>query len=871
MKVPVSWLREYVNIDVPVEVLAERLTAAGIEVEHLEYIGVPQQQIGASPTHQPFAGEIRWPVSNHLVWDREKLLLGAIREVKAHPNADRLVLAMVDYGAGELEQCVTGAPNLFEYKDKGVLPQPLWTAFAKEGAEVWDGHSDEPKRMILKEKALRGIPNRSMVCSEKELGMSDSHEGIIVMHDQPRGTDGTPFVPGTPLQDVLGDVILDIELTPNLARCFSIFGVAREVAALLDVPLRPPSYDVVMEGAAIDNDVSIEIREPPLNPRFTFALLRDTTIQPSPEWMQHRLRLVGQRPINNVVDVTNYITFEIGQPLHAYDYDKLRARVGGKAPHIITRLPEGGETLETLDGVKRTLDPHNILVCDEAGVLGLGGIMGGADTEIDDNTKNVLLEAAAWNFINVRRSMGSQKLHTEAGARFSRGVHPSQALLGVKRGIELMRQTGGGAVAQGIIDEYPSPAEIVTVDLPLREIHRILGMDFTVDQAASLLTRGGFGVKIEGDTLHITVPDNRMDIGTGIIGQADVIEEIARIYGYGAIPTTIISDAMPPQYPNLSFENEEKARDVLVALGLQEIISYRLTTPEREAQLTPAGLSSSLPLADYVELANPIAPDKTVLRHSLLTSLLEAARNNARYAERQQLFEIGTIYLAHADQELPDEPRRLGILITGRRDAGDWIGETKVENADFFDLKGVVEGLLDGLHIYGASYRPAEHASFHPGRSALLTISKNGGSAVEIGVFGELHPQVAQAFDLTETPILAAEFDLDALLQFVNPLYSVTPIPVTPPVLQDIALVVNENTPAAEVERVITRAGGSLLKGVRLFDVYRGDPIPAGQKSLAYSLTYQTDERTLTDKEVARVHEKIVKSAERELGAKLRA
>ncbi|HLU11779.1 MAG TPA: phenylalanine--tRNA ligase subunit beta, partial [Oceanobacillus sp.] len=603
-----------------------------------------------------------------------------------------------------------------------------------------------------------------------------------------------------------------------------------------------------------------------LNPRFTLALLRNTTVQPSPEWMQWRLKLVGQRPINNIVDVTNYVTFEIGQPLHAYDYDKLRARAGGKAPKIITRLPKLGETLETLDGVTRTLYDHNILVCDEAGVLGLGGVMGGADTEIDDNTKNVLLEAAAWNFINVRRTMGSQKLHTEAAARFSRGVHPSQALLGVKRGIELMRQTGGGQVAQGILDEYPLPAEVVTVELPVREIRRILGMDFTAEQAAQLLVRGGFTVQIEGDTLHVGVPDDRMDIGTGIIGQADLIEEIARIYGYGAIPNTIIADVIPPQFPNTAFEHEERARDVLVALGLREIISYRLTTPEREAQLTPPGLPSSLPQGGYVELANPIAPDKTVMRHSLLTSLLEAGRNNARYAERQQLFEIGSIYLDREDQELPDEPRRLGILITGKRDFGGWMGGNESENADFFDLKGVVEGLLHGLHITGATYTRAQHSSFHPGRSALLSV--NG---TEIGVFGELHPLVAQAFDLTDAPVLAAEFDLDALLQHVDPLYSVTPLPVTPPVLQDIALVVNEQTPAAEVERVIVKAGGDLLKGVRLFDVYQGDPIPAGHKSLAYSLTYQTDERTLTDKEVARVHAKIVKAAERELGAKLRA
>jgi phenylalanyl-tRNA synthetase beta chain len=856
MKVPVSWLREYVDIDVPVEVLAERLTAAGLEVSHIEYIGLPQT----------FVEGVRWPVSEHLVWDRDKLLLGAIREVKAHPNADRLVLAMVDYGGGELEQCVTGAPNLFEYKDKGTLSQPLWTAFAKEGAEVWDGHSDEPRRMILKEKALRGIPNRSMVCSEKELGISDSHEGIILLHDQPRSTDGTPYPPGTPIQDVLGDIVLEVELTPNLARCFSIYGVAREVAALLDVPIRPPSFDVLMEGAGIQGEVSLDIREPSLNPRFTLALLRDTKVQPSPEWMQWRLRLVGQRPINNIVDVTNYVTFEIGQPLHAYDYDKLRARANGSAPKIITRLPEPGETLETLDGVKRVLDPHNILVCDEAGVLGLGGIMGGADTEIDDNTTNVLLEAAAWNFINVRRSMGSQKLHTEAGARFSRGVHPSQALLGVRRGIELMRQTGGGQVADGILDEYPEPAEDVVVELPVGEIRRILGMDFAAEQASSLLVRGGFGVQLEDDVLRVFVPDYRMDIGMGVIGQADIIEEIARIYGYGAIPDTIIRDEIPPSYPNDAYDYEEQARDVLVALGLQEVISYRLTTPEREAQVTPPGLPSSLPLAGYVELANPIAPDKTVMRHSLLTSLLEVARSNARHAERQQVFEIGSIYLDRADQELPDEPRRLGILMTGKREAGEWIGEEGGDNVDFYDLKGVVEGLLHGLHIHGATYRRAEHSSFHPGRSALLSV--NG---TEIGTFGEIHPLVAAAFELTEAPVLAAEFDLEALLEFVEPLYTVRALPQTPPVLQDIALVVPDSTPAADVERVIVRAGGDLLKGARLFDVYRGDPIPAGQKSLAYSLTYQTDERTLTDKEVARVHEKIVKAAERELGAKLRA
>ncbi len=849
MLVPISWLKDFIDIDIPAEALAETLTLAGLEVAHITYLGVPQVQVEG----------ITWPTSDHLVWDREKLLWAQVKEVKPHPDADRLVLAMVDYGGAELEQCVTGAPNLFEYRGKGPIEETLFTAFAAEGAEVWDGHSDEPKRMILKEKKLRGIPNRSMVCSDKELGIADDHDGIILMHSD------MGHKPGTPLQDVLGDVILEIEYTPNLARAMSMLGVAREVAALLDKPLREPSYVVTASGAAIDGQVAVEIREPALNPRFTAALLKGVTIQPSPDWLQKRLTLIGQRPINNIVDVTNYVMFEIGQPLHAFDYDKLVARAGGQPPTIITRLPDAGETLKTLDGVERKLDDHNILVADTAGGLSLGGIMGGEDSEISDATTNVLLEAAAWNFINIRRTMGSQKLHTEAAARFSRGVHPSQALLGLKRGIEMMREVGGGEIAQGVIDQYPQPAPVIEIELPASQIKRILGIEIAPGHAAELLTRLQMQVTLEGDTLRVTVPDHRLDIGTGIVGQADLIEEIARIYGYNNIPSTIIADVLPPQQPNESLQNEERTRDLLAALGLRENISYRFTTPEHEALLVPPGAQSSLPDAGYVTMQNPISADKTVLRHTLLTNLLDNARANARYTRRQATFEIGAVYLLREGETLPDEPRHLGILMTGPRHPAAWSDKTPSENLNFFDIKGLIEGLLNSLHITGAEYERAEHASFHPGRSAVLKFRKQ-----RIGVFGELHPSVAAAFGLTDAPVLMAELDLDALLKRIRPLYDVQPLPVTPPVLQDIALIVKEETAAAQVERVIQRAGGDLLKDIRLFDVYQGEPIPAGHKSLAYSLTYQTDERTLTDKEVAKVHEKIVKAVERELEARLR-
>ncbi len=850
MRVPLSWLKDFVDLEgiVPEE-LAERLTTAGFEVGKLEYIGVPQNHVEG----------IRVPPSNHLVWDREKLLLGAIREVKQHPNADKLVLAMVDYGAAELKQCVTGAPNLYEYVGQGQQDPPLWTAFAMEGAEVWDGHSDEPKRMVLKGKELRGIYNDSMVCSEKELGMAEDHEGVILMDHDPS------YVAGTPLQDVLGDVVLDIELTPNLGHGFSMLGVAREVAALYNIELKEPSYEMVAEGDPIAGQAAIEIKVPELNPRFTLTLLKDTRVQPSPFWMRHRLKLVGQRPINNIVDVTNYITFEIGQPLHAFDYDKLVERAGGKAPTIITRLPMKGETLETLDEVKRKLGENQILVTDTKGVLSFGGLIGGAETEISEETTNVLLEAANWNFINIRKTAQAQKIFTEAGTRFSRNIHPSRTILGATRGIELMRQTGGGIIAQGVIDDYALKPEPVIVELPIGEVQRLLGIEISIQQVADVLSRLQFDVEIAGDVLHATVPDYRTDISTGVVGRADLVEEIARMVGYDKIPATIMADEMPEQRINFALEAEEETRDLLVALGLTENISYRFTTPEAEEQLIPEGAESSLPVAQYVTLANPISSDKTVLRHTLLRNMLENTARNARFTPRQQTFEIGSVYLKNG-AGLPDEQRRLAIVMTGPRRETDWTQEESAQLVDYFDIKGVVEALLDGLHIEDFTIERSQHSTFHPGRSAALIVAGE-----YVGDFGELHPRVAQTLDLTHHPVMIAELDLEKILAHVQALYNVKPILTAPPVLEDIALVVPEELPAAQVEAVIRKAGGKLLREITLFDVYRGDSIDKGHKSLAYALTYQAEDRTLSDKEIKKIRKSIVTLTKKELGAKLRS
>jgi len=873
MRVPLSWLKEYVDITLPIEELAHRLTLAGLEVESIEYIGIP-----AGPGVQ----------SDHLVWDRDKLVIGHILEVKQHPNADRLVLAVVDSGLAAPETCVTGAPNLFPYKDQGPLPRPLVAPYAREGAEVIDGHKEDGSRMILKPRALRGIENRTMVCSEKELGLSEEHEGILLLQSD--------AAPGTPLQDVLGDAILDISLTPNLARCFSIVGIAREVAALTGQKVRYPSLQVQAPGPAIQGQAAIEIREPALNPRFTLALIKGVTIAPSPAWLQRRLRMVGMRPINNIVDITNYVMLELGEPLHAFDYDVLVRRAGSKPPTIITRLPEPGERLTTLDEVDRELDPFTILVADTAGALSLGGIMGGLESEVYDaagpdalperphSTVNVLLEAASWNFINIRQTLSAQRergkeISSEAAMRFSRGVHPAQALAGLRRAIELMRQVAGGEIAAGVVDEYPAPAPVVTVDLPLSEVERVLGLTIELAEVADILTRLEFGVeRLESDALRATVPDYRLDIGfvndprdediRDVIAQADLLEEIARIYGYDRIPDTMLIDELPPQRNNDLLAGHELVRNLLVDAGLQEVITYRLTTPEREALLTPPGARSDWPDLSYVTLANPISRDKVAMRHTLLAGMLDVAAANARWGSRQALFEVGRVYLPVAGELLPDEPYHLGLVLLGERGLPSWSDprEARQPLMDYFDLKGALETLIEGLHVSGAGFEAGTHATFFPGRTAALKL--NGRLA---GYLGELHPLVRAAYDLPEVPVLVAELDLDALLAGMDTAFKVRPLSGYPAVYQDIAVVVDESTPASAIEATVWSAGGDLLREVRLFDVFRGQQIGEGKKSLAYALAFQSHEQTLRDKDADKLRSKIISALERQHGAKLRA
>jgi phenylalanyl-tRNA synthetase beta chain len=851
MKVPLSWIKDFVDIDLSVEALAHRLTMAGLEVEEIRYVGLPVPEgkpEGRSGGHSRLETKV-----SGLAWDPQKIVVGAVREVMPHPNADRLVLCRLDDGQQE-HIVLTGAPNLFPYLEQDELEPPLKVAYAREGACLFDGHQPGQVLTTLKRAKIRGVESYSMICSEKELGISEEHEGVIILDED------APV--GVPLVDYMGDAVFDIALTPNIARDANVLGVAREVSALTGQPLRHPSYAIEARGDSIEGQAAIEIKEPELNPRFVLGLIKDVQIKDSPYWVQRRLRLAGMRPINNIVDSTNYAMFEIGEPLHAFDYDVLVERAGGQAPTIITRTAQPGERLTTLDDVERELDPFTVLVTDTAGPLSIAGVMGGEESEVGPGTRNVLLEGAAWNFINIRRTIASQHMNSEAAYRFSRGVHPAMAQRGVRRGLELMRRWSGGVVSKGLVDNYPLPPDDPTVVVSPHDVKRWLGIQLSIEQIADILRRLEFEVEVEDQAVRATTPDHRLDVGRGVIGVADLLEEIARIYGYDHIPETRMADALPPQRGSLSLEREERLRDILVGLGLQEVVTYRMTSPEREARLLPAeSVAEGQP---YVKLVNPLTNDRNVLRQSLLSSLLEVVERNARVRERMALFEIGPVFVAQ-DGELPDELQRVAIVLSGPRQLPTWDG-ADTSPMNFFDLKGLLQAAFEGLRLEAVRYEPVEHPSYHPGKSARMFLGERF-----LGVLGELNPLVSENYELPEAPVLAAELDLDAILQAIRERYPVEPVPAYPPALEDLAVIVDESVPAGRVAQVIRAAGGETVRDVQLFDVYRGEQISAGKKSLAYSLTYQLLDRTLTEKEVFTIRQRIIQRLEKELDARLRS
>ncbi len=845
MRVPISWLKDYVDVPLSAKDLAERLTLAGLEVEHIDYFGLAGAEV---------------------VWDADKIFVAQVLRVERHPNADRLLLVTLEFGnAGASRQItvVTGAPNL----KPGDTGQKV--VLALKGSRLYDGHKAEKVLVTLKEATLRGIKNDSMVCSEKELGLSDEHDGILLLPDD------APV--GAPLQDYLGDAVLEVAILPNTIRCASIIGIAREVAALTGQKVRYPADGFAASGPPIDAEAAIRIEDPRLNPRFSAGLIKGVALGPSPFWMQHRLKLMGQRPINNLVDVSNYVMFEFGQPTHAFDFAAIRLGTNGKRT-VVTRLAKPGEQLTTLDGKAHEMQPGDILVCDESGALSVAGVMGGADSEVKDNTTDVFFEVAAWNNISIRKTARFHNFSSEASYRFARGVHPALTMPALKRGLHLLQRIAGGVVNAGLLDVYPAPAKTIEIDLRPDRVTRLIGMRIPVADMVRILESLEFSVYASSSALagqdsgllRVTVPPHRLDVE----GEHDLIEEIARIYGLDKLPATLMNDEMAPAPGNASLDFEEQIKDLLVNIGLNEIVSYRMTTPAHEARL----LAPGTPLDDrpYIEVVNPINPDRTAMRHTLVAGLLESLATNMRHHGRVTLFEVGSVYLrGEGDDEVNkvagiEEMPRLAIAMTGARAVRSWqSNEAAGASVNFFDLKGVVEDLLHGLGIAGASFAPLEHPTLRPGRTAAVVLNGR-----QIGVLGELHPRVRDQWlpdAASEQAVVLADFDLVALREAASgQVRTIRDVPRVPAVVEDLAIVVDEIASAADIEAVIRRAGGNTLSELRLFDVFRGEQIGAGRKSLAYTLTYQGVDKTLSEADAEKLRNKIIRAIETQLGATVR-
>ncbi|MCX6049846.1 MAG: phenylalanine--tRNA ligase subunit beta [Chloroflexi bacterium] len=848
MLVPLSWLKEYVDLNVSTADLVERLTLAGLEIASIERVG-------------------DW-------WDAETLLVGQVMAVLPHPDADRLVLVDVNYGGAEPQRVVTGAPNLYAFKGAATLPT-LKVAFAREGAVLLDAYSDQQPRPKKKLKAskIRGIPSAGMVCSERELGLSEEHEGIILLpEDAPVGQS---------LREYLGDEVLTVELTPDMARCLSMIGIAREVSALSVAPLHLPADQWTPEGSDQASDYAdVRIEDPQLCNRYTAIVITDVKVAPSPKWMQERLTKAGMRPINNIVDITNYVMLEWGQPLHAFDYGILKRRAGDAKPTIIVRRAQAGEKFTTLDNVQRELDDNMLMIADTAGSIALAGVMGGLESEVSDQTQTVLLESATFEGINNRRTSQKLKLNSEASFRFARGVPAELNPVAARRAAELMRLYANGRIVPGLLDAYPVPQPTRVVYTTVSDQRRLLGVPVALDEIASALRKLDFQVKqvdeIAADAagaasfalhrlpneplLACIAPWHRLDVAI----PADLTEEVARIIGYEQVGTNLIDDVMPTQRRNDTFETEEHVRDILINLGLQETINHPLTTPENHTKLQIA------PTAPYVALANPGTPERRALRRSLLVSAMENLARNLRYTSRLTTFEVGRVYLPEAgDGLLPKEERRVSIVLTGARGlaTGLYPDPGGNEAMDFFDLKGMVEILLNRLGFTSTQieYRAKpDTGTFGPRCAEVVLEGKS------LGLIGEIHPQARAAYNLPSVRINAAELNLEPLIKPHWRLQPMQPISSYPPVVEDLAFEVAEDVTSQQAYQVIRQTGGALVTNIELFDIYRGEPLPVGFKSLAYRVTYQSPERSLHEKEVEQLRKRIIAAVEKATGGKLR-
>lgn len=796
MRLSLNWLKDFVNLTVSAAELADRLTLVGLEVEALEEV---------TPD---FSG----------------VVVGRVTRVEPHPQADRLQVAEVEDGRSSY-RVVCGAPNL----QAGEL-----YPFAPPGAVVSEGRKIKPAK-------LRGVASEGMLLAEDELGLSPDHVGLMeIPQNLPLGGDLAAALS-------LADVVLEVAVTPNRPDCLSVLGLAREVAALLHQPLRHPEVIVAEVAEPEHPQARVTILDPVGCPRYAARLLMDLTVGPSPFWLRRRLQLAGLRAINNLVDITNYVLLEFGQPLHAFDFQKLQ---GGE---IIVRRPHRGESLfVTLDGQERPLTPETLLICDGENPVALAGVMGGLASEVTEATRQVLIESAYFDPRTIRRTAKRLSLSTEASFRFERGVDPEGTIHALERAAQLMAEVGGGRVMAGRLDVYPNPIYRPRISLRASRANAVLGTELSREDMHQLLKRLHLPVvKGNGDLLEVQVPSFRGDLEREI----DLIEEVARLAGFDRIPVTLPRGLLATLRPEPEARLGLEARQLLLGQGFFEAINYSFQSERLQTMLGEA--------EEALRLANPLSEETALMRTSLLPGLLEAMRrNHLRQVQDVRLFELSKTFTPVAGDDLPREEQWLTGLISGAREENFWMTANKPP-VDFFDLKGMVETLLQGLLIFEVSFRGEGLPAYLRQGAVVYTRDR------ELGVLGEIAPQITERLDL-EGPLWAFELNFHALAAAAQPFPLFTPLPRYPAVYRDIALIVPEEVPASRVAQELYYHGAPWLVEARLFDVYGGSPIPAGRRSLAFRLSYRDPERTLTDEAVNRHHETLVKALTEELGAELR-
>jgi phenylalanyl-tRNA synthetase beta chain len=806
MLISYNWLKEYVNIEISPSELADKITKSGIEVEMVESL------------NKGISG----------------VVVGYVTECIQHPNADKLRVCKVDIGQGEVSQIVCGAPN---------VAQGQKVAVAVPGAVL-------PGNFKIKKAKLRGEESHGMICSLQELGVDtkfvpkEYSTGIFVMpSDAEPGNDALEYLN-------LHDHVLELGLTPNRADCLNVLGVAYEVAAILEQEVKLPSALLNTTDEKAEDFISVSIDSLDDNPYYGAMIIRDVKIGPSPLWLQNRLMASGIRPINNIVDITNYVLLEYGQPLHAFDYNRLGSK------EILIRRAAEGEHIQTLDDQDRQLKDTHLVITNGKDPIAVAGVMGGATSEVQSDTTNVLLEAAYFASGRVRTASKDLGLRSEASSRYEKGIDRNRVYAAARRAAGLMAEIAGGKVAEGIVEAGKREVNTYSVKMSVSRMNNLLGTSISSEQTAAIFDRLGFSYKETENEFDVVVPTRRPDITI----EADLIEEVGRIYGYDRIPTTyLLSEARPGGLT----ENQAKRREIrnyLEGAGLYQAVTYALTTPEKSTHFSFSG-ENVYPIS----VAHPMSEERSTLRMSLLPQLLEVLQyNRNRSMEDLAVYEMGSVFINRQEvlSDLPEEYVFVSGAVTGVFNEHLWQGERKT--VDFFVLKGILEGLMSELNLSERiTYEAGEIENMHPGRTAIVKLD-----GISAGFVGQLHPALQKDLDLKDTYVF--ELNATSLLEKETDQNVYQTLPRYPSMTRDIALVVDQELPAGDLFTVIQAAGGELLKEVNLFDLYEGDKMEEGKKSLAFSLKYFDPERTLTDEEVVTAHERVLKSLEERFGAQLR-